>query len=30
MAQIFNKFGVRNRVQAVNHARQAGLLSERP
>ena len=30
MAQIFNKFGVSNRVQAVNHARQAGLLSARP
>jgi LuxR family maltose regulon positive regulatory protein len=30
LAQIFNKFGVSNRVQAVNHARQAGLLSARP
>jgi LuxR family maltose regulon positive regulatory protein len=29
MAQIFSKFGVSNRVQAVNHARQAGMLSAR-
>jgi LuxR family maltose regulon positive regulatory protein len=28
MAQVFDKFGVANRVQAVNHARQAGLLNE--
>jgi LuxR family maltose regulon positive regulatory protein len=30
LAQIFNKFGVSNRVQAANHARKAGLLSARP
>jgi LuxR family maltose regulon positive regulatory protein len=30
LAQIFDKFGVSNRVQAANLARQAGLLNETP